>query len=185
MSDETTCPLSGGNIRSLMIAYKTRMHSSKMHTTHLLTISHSAWGWVSAQGRGVCLGCVCPGGVCLGVSAWGVSTWGVSTWGCLPMGVFAHGGVCPVVCVSQHSFGQTSPFLDKILDTHLWIHYLPTTTVAGSNKNDRISSGNQYNWRNYIFVFKVCLNTSHHNSSFHPTLFFSQSDIVFPKLFLK
>ena len=48
-----------------------KMHSSGMHTIHLLTISQHAlhrWGLPG----GVCLGGVCPGlGVCPGVSSWG------------------------------------------------------------------------------------------------------------------
>ena len=42
------------------------MHSSRMRTVRLLTITHSIWG---------------EGGVCPGGSAWGVSAWGVSAWG--------------------------------------------------------------------------------------------------------
>ena len=63
---------------------KIRMHSSKMRTTRLLTVSRSIRGRGDLfRGGGVCLGGVCLGGVCLGclprvVSAQGVSAWGVS-----------------------------------------------------------------------------------------------------------
>ena len=63
----------------------TRLHSSRMRTAHLLTVSQHALGrGVSAQG-----------GVCLR--------------GCLPEGVSARGGVCRGD-VSQHAMGQ-SPHL--------------------------------------------------------------------------
>ena len=54
------------------------MHSSRMRTACLLTVSGSGW-------KGVCLGSVClVGGVCLE---------GRSAYGCLPKG-----GVCPKEC---------------------------------------------------------------------------------------
>ena len=88
----------------------TRMHSSRMRTTHLLIISPHALcrGCLPRLGvcpEGVCLGgrgCVCPGGVCPG--GWGcVCPGGVSAQGvCLPGCVFpggrgcvCPGGVCP------------------------------------------------------------------------------------------
>ena len=57
----------------------TRMHSSRMRTDRLLTVSRSIQGSCLPTG-GVCLGSVCPG-----VSAQGVST----GRGCLASGVSA------------------------------------------------------------------------------------------------
>ena len=76
--------------------YQTRMHSSRMRTARLLTISQHAPGrmcipactgqkGVSARVGGVCLWGVCPGGCLPG----GVRLGGVCPWGCLP------GSVCP------------------------------------------------------------------------------------------
>ena len=86
----------------------TSMHSSRMRTACLLTISQHALcrGGVSqhALGRGVCIpactgqGSVCPGGVCLGVQGCvhrgGVCPGGMSAQGL----VSSHGGCLPRGC---------------------------------------------------------------------------------------
>ena len=67
------------------------MHSSRMRTTHLLTISHSIQEGVSAKGV------ICLGGL-LEVSAQGSLPRGVSP---CEGGVSAKGGVCPEGCLSR------------------------------------------------------------------------------------
>ena len=89
----------------------TRMHSSGIRTTRLLTVSQHALGQCLPKG-GICLGVwgVCPGGLPVG--------WWVSAQGVCP------GGGC-VGDVFQHAVGQTSftpppPWTDR----HLWKHNL-------------------------------------------------------------
>ena len=66
--------------------FKTRMHSSRIRTARLLTVSQHALGkggvYHSMHWAGVCLP---RGGVCSG--------------GCLPRVVSAQGGVCPGWCL--------------------------------------------------------------------------------------
>ena len=101
------------------------MHSSRMRTAHLFTVSCSiaGGGGVSkhAAGRGVSAWGIYPGGVFPGVSDQGVCQGvsvqgGVCPGGCLPKGGVCLGGVCPRrvsascpgVCVCRHPlYGQT------------------------------------------------------------------------------
>ena len=71
--------------------FQTRMHSSKMRTAHLLTVSHYALpGGVPARGVPA------TGGA--GVSAQGVPAWGCICWGVyLPRGCICLGGTCQEV----------------------------------------------------------------------------------------
>ena len=134
--------------------FKTRMHSSRMRTTRSLTASRSisqggmhAWGGgACVPGRHACLGgaCTgghaCPGDVCLGGHA------------CL-------GGGCSRVCVPRGHACMPSracvpcmPPVDRNLDTRLWKHYLPTTTVAAGNKEQNVKDKIHYflerwNWQ--------------------------------------
>ena len=80
----------------------------------------ACWPYPVVLGKGG----VYPGGVCLEGCLPGrcLPRWGV----CLG-GVCRGGGVCP------KEYRNTPP-VDKILDTRLWKHYLPATTVAGGNK---------------------------------------------------
>ena len=80
------------------------MHSSRMRTAHLLTVSHSilGWGWcpggVQGVSRGVCV-CVCPG-VCVCVQQ------------CVCV---CPGCVCPRVCVyPSMQWGRPPPPLNRI-----------------------------------------------------------------------
>ena len=74
--------------------------------------------------RGVCPGGCLPGGVCPGgmcVSA---------KEGCLPRGCVCLGG-CLSVCPWE---GAHLPPVDRILETHLWKHYLSATSFADGNE---------------------------------------------------
>ena len=87
----------------------TRMHSSGMHTTHLLTISQHAlhrWGL--------------PGGVCLGGC--------LPRAGCLPRGVLMGVSASGLGGVFQHAMGQTPP-----MDRHTPVKTQPSQTFAGAN----------------------------------------------------
>ena len=93
---------------NILTNHQTRLHSSRMCTAHVLTISPSmlCGGGVSA------LGGVCSRGCLL----WGVSApRGCLLWGeCLLPGVSARGGLLLGgayfgVCVSQHALRQTPP----------------------------------------------------------------------------
>ena len=88
----------------ISIAITTRLHSSRIHTTHLLTVSSS----MHCAG-----GCLVPGGcLLLGVSAPRGSAW---SWG---------------VVVSQHALRQIPP-VNRILDTRYWKYYLAPNFVCG------------------------------------------------------
>ena len=90
-----------------------------MRTTRLLTVSQHALHRGSPQGEGVSArGCLPKGDVCIcpgGVSAQGV---------CLPRGVS--------VCLSMG--GVNLPPVGRILETHLWKHYLSATSFADGNE---------------------------------------------------
>ena len=96
--------MSDGPILSvnIMTIKRTRMHSSRMHTTcfsgHL---GVCVWGGGSAHGMSA------QWGVCPGVSAGG---WGCLPGGCLPKRVWCvcTGGLCPGVCVSARRCLQVS-----------------------------------------------------------------------------
>ena len=97
--------------------HKIRLHSSRMRTARVLTVSPSM---LCARGWGcLLLGGVCSWGgrVCLllggGVSALGgVCSWGLSALG----GCLFLGGVCSEGCVSQHALRQTLP-VNRMTDT--------------------------------------------------------------------
>ena len=85
------------------------MHSSRMRTARLLTITHSIW-----DERGVC-------------------PWG-SAWGCLPGGGggSAEGGQPRGVCIPACN-GADTPHVNRITDRYKNIT-LPLTSFAGGNK---------------------------------------------------
>ena len=104
-----------------VLNHKTRMHSSRMRTTHLLTVSRSAqWG--------ICLGVVCLGGAS------------------------AQGDVCPMAC------WDTPPPVDRILDTRLWKHYHPATTVPGGNYMASTLDETLSHLRKKIFAFETFMS---------------------------
>ena len=76
-----------------------------------------AWWGRELSGQGA----VYPRGVCPG-----------GEWGCLDRGMSGQGVSVQRVSakrgVSQHALGQRPP-VDRILDTHLWKHYLSATTL--------------------------------------------------------
>ena len=96
---------------------KTRLHSSGMRTTHLLTISQQ--GGLPVQG--VCVpalevylpgGCTCPGGVPAG----GVYLPGECTcWGCTCWGVYLPGGVPARGCIPACN-GAGTPTVNRMTD---------------------------------------------------------------------
>ena len=98
------------------------------------------------MGRGVCPGGSLPRGlsaqgVCLprGCLPRGCLPKGVSAWrGCLP-----GGGVCPGGC--------THPPVDRILDKHLWKHYLSATSFANSNYSSLINEFPIFVWIVVLF----------------------------------
>ena len=127
----------GTKSKSSMI---TRMHSSGMSTTHLLTVSQHAlhrggrypsMHWVGGRGvylsmhwAGGCLpkgvylsggACTCPGERCTCPVGW---------CNC-PGDVPAHGGV------SQHAMGQTPLWTDR----HLWKHNLHKLHLRAVTRN--------------------------------------------------
>ena len=83
------------------VSLNTRMHSSGIHTAHLLTVSHHALDRGCVFQHALGRRCVCiPACTGQGMSAQGVSTLGclsggVYPGGCLSKGVSAEGGVCP------------------------------------------------------------------------------------------
>ena len=100
------------------LSYKTSMHSSRMRTARLLTVSRSVRG-----GRG-CL----PGGRCLGVSAQG----GCLPRGCLPGGrvsASGGGGVCLGGCLS----GGCLP--KEYLPRCMLVYTLPVNRITDRCKN--------------------------------------------------
>ena len=97
-------PEFGRSFTSDGIKFLTRLHSSRMHTTRLLTVSSSIH---------------CAGGVlCQGGSA-------LSGGSALPGEVSLPRGV-----VSQHAMGQNPP-VNRILDTRLRKYYLAPNFVCG------------------------------------------------------
>ena len=103
------------------------MHSSRMRTARLLTVSpsmHCSRGEVSAPGGVVCSGGVYSGGcLLLGDLLLG----GV----CSREGVCWQGGVCSRGCLllgGRELVADTSP-VDRIIDTRLWKYYLAPTSL--------------------------------------------------------
>ena len=97
------------------IVVQRRMHSSRMHTGHSLTVCQSL-----LLPGGICSRGICSGGCLLPVGG-GVSALG----GCLLQGVSAPGGLSAlgeVVCsqdgcvVSQHALRQMPPPVNRITD---------------------------------------------------------------------
>ena len=133
---------------------QTRLHSSRMRTARMLTVSPSmlctggcTWSQgVSALGGsapggsapggmrvpgpgGSVPGGVCSGGVCLLLG-------GVCSWGCTwsQRGVCSQGGcLLPVgdVCSQGVYLPRHSPPVNRILDTRLWKYYLAPKFVCG------------------------------------------------------
>ena len=116
---------------------------------------HAGWGAHACTGVGVCVPrrCACPGDV----HAWGACMVGhMHAWGCMPMGCAWHAHPPPV---------------DRILDTCLWKHYLPATTVADDN-----NSQTHYRSHQGIFVIFLQYYESH---SWRTRQFNSVSNVTF------
>ena len=71
-----------------------------------------------------------------------------------------HGGWClpggctpPVHCMVGYT--HITPPLDRILDTRLWKYYLPATTVAGGNKEQKeeMKFISYLHWNSYVEMF--------------------------------
>ena len=92
--------------------------------------------------RGVCPGCVCLEGVHPGVRV----SRGVFT-GCVQGDVYPQTQM-HTPWTQRHTF-----LVDRRNDTHLWKHYLPTTTIAGSKKSKNIKE-----WKNSTcwLILVVC-----------------------------
>ena len=143
------------NQQRFNIQTKTRLHSCRMRTARVLTISPNM-----LCGRG--------GGSALGGGVWsrrGVCSRGVSALGgCLLLGVSALGLSAPGVCVSQHALRQTPPCEQN--HTRLWKHNLaPTSLRAVKIANSVLSSerelkktSQQSDRRQWQFVFAINMN---------------------------
>ena len=116
--------------RPLMIQNKTRMHSSRMRTSRSLTVCCSLlpgggcllWGVGLLPGGGVCLVwgvCLVRGGLVPGGGGSGPGGVGLVLGVCLVRGGLVWGGLPGRGGVSQHALRQTSPPVDRILDTRL------------------------------------------------------------------
>ena len=107
----------------LMIHRQTRLHSSRMRTARVLTVSPSI----------LCMGGVCSGG-CLLLGRGVCPQGGVSVaWGVCCQGVSAAGGVsAPRGVVSQHALRQTPP---PWTESQTHVKTLPCPNFVAGGKN--------------------------------------------------
>ena len=150
MSSGINCPMSHWSeiIHFLiLIHFKTRLHSSRMHTARLLTVPPS----MHCAG-GTCPGGCLPGGACLGVCLPGgcLPRWGV------PCDLSHH--VFDVTCMlpphqlrptnsaaayillvghvtCKACWATTPPLVNRILDTRFWKYYLAPNMTQNETRN--------------------------------------------------